>query len=153
MSNQIPVNVNTSVAIPRGVDPFARIGDQEAGIDGSFLKFKQGIWRIGQEDTVVKPGARFALLAGDILHGFQKWHDSKVASRVMVRVADSLPPSRTELGETDEDAWPIGPQGREDPWVFTYLVPLINLEDEKNLIFTTSSFGGRRAIGKLCHEY
>ena len=114
MSNAVALNTSTAV-IPPGVDPFARVADQEVGMEGSFLKFKAGIWRIGAEEEVVKPDAHFAALVADIQHGFIKWVDSKVESRVMVRVADSLAPSRAELGDNDEEAWPMGPQGREDP--------------------------------------
>ena len=32
-------------------------------------------------------------------------------------------------------------------------MPLISVEEETKVVFTTSSFGGRRAVGKLCQEY
>jgi hypothetical protein len=149
MGNIVAINTNNAVAIPSGVDPFANFADREGGPDGAFLKFTRGIWTIGADAETVKPEERFAALVAEMQHGYTKWVDSKVADRAMIRVADGFAPARAELGDTDEANWPVGPNGREDPWTFTIALPLLGIEDEQRLIFTTSSSGGRRALGKL----
>ena len=39
------------------------------------------------------------------------------------------------------------------PWVFTYELPLLDLETNGQRLFATSSFGGRQCIGRLARTY
>ena len=65
-----------------------------------------------------------------------------------------LPPGRTELGDLRRDDWPIDKDGeRTDPWIFTYELPLLDLETDGARLYSTQSFGGRQCIGRLVRTY
>jgi hypothetical protein len=135
------------------VDPFAAFATQEGGaLEGEFLKFTRGAWMIG--DNEVKEDTRLIAGMSDLHTGWLRWGNASVTDRVLGRVAEGfVPPPRSELGDNNEAQWDTGPGGPRDPWVFTAILPLIAEEDDRRLVYSTSSFGGRRAIARLSSAY
>ena len=77
------------------------------------------------------------------------WSARRIASRSAKR-----PPEREDLDDLEKDNWPEGIDGTPaDPWSLQYLLPLEKISDGEVVIFTTSSFGGRRAVADLCAAY
>jgi hypothetical protein len=80
------------------------------------------------------------------------WDGKRVDQRTyQVRLGEK-PADRNTLGDLDESKWQPGLDRKpRDPWVLQYMVPFQKLDvTEEIVIFTTSSFGGRRAVSDLC---
>jgi len=73
----------------------------------------------------------------------------------MGRVADCyVPPQRSELGDTDQNAWEIDDTGaRRDPWQFCASVPFTRLDTGESYRFSVSSKGGLRCVNGLIRAY
>ena len=73
---------------------------------------------------------------------------------IAVSALRERPPEREDLDDLEKDNWPEGIDGKPaDPWSLQYLLPLERVSDGEVVIFTTSSFGGRRAVADLCAAY
>lgn len=140
-------------------NPFLSYGESEkqTAIVGKLLKFSKGDWFAGQEDELVEDGSTFIANMDELLTGWVRWSDNKPTDHVMGKVVLGYqPPRRNELGDTDSDAWDIDEKGvPRDPWQATRYLLLQGMgEDEEQLFtFTTSSTGGKNAIGDLCLKY
>jgi hypothetical protein len=78
-----------------------------------------------------------------------RWKDGKPVE-YRVREPGGRLPDRDELGFADEDKWGPGPDGKPvDPWRNTRLMYLVHPQTAKAYTFTTSSFGGCRAVSDL----
>jgi hypothetical protein len=118
-----------------------------------MLKFKKGDYFIGEE--LVPLGTKYIAHAIGWTKCWIKFLDGEVADRRVYRIAlGEQPPEREDLDDLDRDSWPEGVDGNPaDPWTFQYLIPLERISDGEVVIFTTSSFGGRRAVADLCGAY
>src|SRR5262245_43801062 len=147
--------INKQNSLPAGVDAFEAFADNTVGIDAQLLKFTRGVWSTGQDGEIVAADARFLAVVTGLRHDHIKWVDGQPADRRMVLVEDHfLAPARVELGDLDEDDWPIGKDGTPaDPWSFTYELPLLDLETDGQRLFATSSYGGQKCIGRLARTY
>jgi hypothetical protein len=125
---------------------------EDAGFE-KLLKFKKGAYFIGEE--LVPLGTEYIAHAKAWVKCWIKFVDGKVAERKVYRVAlGERPPEREDLDDLDKDNWPEGIDGNPaDPWSLQYLIPLEKTSDGEVVIFTTSSFGGRRAVADLCGAY
>jgi hypothetical protein len=87
--------------------------------------------------------------------GFQKWEDNRPVAYEMGAPAEGYRiPDRENLGDNDESAWPVDSKGkRRDPWQETAMLPLVDAASKAVFTFSTSSWGGRTAIGALMKEY
>lgn len=121
----------------------------------SLVKFVRGVWSTGTDNEKIDANARFLAVVTGLRHGHIKWEDGQPVDRRMVPVQDHpLPPARTDLGDLDETEWPIGKDGAPaDPWQFTFELPLLDLENSAQRLYSTPSFGGRQAIGRLARTY
>ena len=81
------------------------------------------------------------------LRGWVKFEDGRPIRKVG-RVGDGFKPAnREDLGDLDRTLWKIDRRGNpEDPWKFTYYVPLENIQtcDTALLPSATNSDGGRK---------
>lgn len=142
---------------------FETYGAQMGGgsaITGQLLKFSKGDWLCGQEDDELDEGTKLAANMDSLMVGWVKWDDNKPVEQLMGLLIDGFQPKRrAELGDTDEDSWEVGSDGKaRDPWQFTnYLVmktPGKRATDVDELYtFATSSRGGLNAIGALCKTF
>jgi hypothetical protein len=119
-------------------------------IKGTLLKFADWTWSKGKEGTKVEDGA--TLVALDSAAGWVKWADGKPAEYRMRQPGRRLP-DREELGDTNEDDWEAGPDGRpKDPWQNTRFVYLVDPTSAEAFTFSTSSWGGRGAVADLADQ-
>ena len=125
---------------------------EDAGFE-KLLKFKKGEYFIGEE--LVPLGTVFIAHAIGWTKCWIKFVDDEKVDCKVFRVAlGERPPEREDLDDLEKDNWPEGIDGKPaDPWAFQYLLPLEKTSDGEVVIFTTSSFGGRRAVADLCAAY
>ncbi len=139
---------------------FESYGSQmsQSNIVGQLLKFSKGDWLVGQDDEELKSGTKLVANMNSLMVGWIKWVDNKPAEQLMGSLIEGFQPKRrSELGDTDEDQWEVGTDGKaRDPWQFTnYLLmkPPGKGKDDELYTFSTSSRGGLSAIGTLCKAY
>jgi hypothetical protein len=138
---------------------FAAEGEAQA-IAGELLTFSKGVWYAGQDKNVVKEGKSFVANLGEFYTGWIKWQDSMPVDIRLERVADRTPTSRPifreDLGDNDPALWDRDRDGKpRDPWQQTnrLVMRAYKADTQELYTFTTSSWGGRRAVQKLCGEY
>ena len=136
--------VNVPAARGTEIDNILGAAQEDAGFE-KLLKFKKGEYFIGEE--LVPPGTEYIAHAVGWTKCWIKFVDDEVVERKIYRVAlGERPPERENLDDLEKDNWPEGIDGNPaDPWSLQYLLPLEKLSDGEVVIFTTSSFGGRRA--------
>jgi hypothetical protein len=111
-----------------------------------MLKFKKGEYFI--DEIKVPLGTEFLVHVTGWTKCWIKFIDDKVVDRKHYRVAlGQRPVDRNDLDElelagTDEDCWSL-----------QSIVPFEDMERGEVFIFTTSSFGGKRAVAELCDAY
>src|SRR5215813_12745856 len=142
MSNNLAKvsNGSTNVALATTVSPWREAVNDEAGASfGTFLKFTEGDWTLGEEGKTAPAQARFVVCMDECYRGWVRWWDSKPTDHLIGRVVDRhRVPRREELGDQDESKWETANNGaRRDPWART-----VYLERWR-------SQGGRQAPGLL----
>ncbi len=140
------------------ISPWQAFADKTvaAAIAGDLLKFVKGKWYRGEDKTPVPPEARFLCQMEEIWTGWVRWFDGKPVEHRIGRLVDFLPEvTREELGHTDESVWETDPQGNpRDPWAPTDRMVMRDVGESTELLtFSTSSVGGRYALGKLCSSF
>lgn len=125
---------------------------KDAGFE-KLLKFRKGDYF--SDEQLVPLGTKYIAHVIGWTKCWIKFVDGEVADRKVYRIAlGEQPPEREDLDDLDQDNWPEGVDGNPaDPWSFQYLIPLERISDGEVVIFTTSSFGGRRAVADLCAAY
>jgi len=125
-------------------------------IVGHLLRFtKYGEYKAGQDEVIVPIGTELIAHMGELLLGWQKWQDNKPVEQNMGLMRELFkPPKREELGDLDHALWEVDTEGKErDPWQKTSMLIFKGADDDELYTFSTSSFGGLAAIGKLMNEY
>jgi hypothetical protein len=99
-------------------------------------------------------GTEFIAHVSGWVRGWVKFVDNQPTQKCLGRAVDGFKVvEREELGDTDEDQWGTDDAGRpRDPWSRQSYLPLENAENGEIVVFVSSSFGGRKAIGKLCEH-
>ena len=125
---------------------------EDAGFE-KLLKFKKGVY--STRDGTIPLGTEYIAHVKAWIKCWIKFTDGEVVDRKPYRVANGeIPPEREELDDLDPAQWSKGIDGNPaDPWVFQYLVPLEDPSTGEVVVFVTSSFGGRRAVGDLCSAF
>jgi hypothetical protein len=114
---------------------------------GTLLRFSDWKWRRGKEQELVADGTE--LVAEAIKAAWIRWQGGKVIEQI-IRAPGGRLPDRDELSDTDEASWPLSPRGEpQDPWQNTRFVWLVDPHTAEALTFSTSSWGGRGAVGDL----
>jgi hypothetical protein len=147
MSNDLVVKDEDAYAA------FARVGSEESPA-GQILKMaKDGHWLAGQAEESKTDAILLADMA-NLAVGWRKWVDGKIEISDVGRVAEGFAPKRREdLGDEDEDLWPLNKSAvKTDPWQFGYTLRLVG-EDGQVYVYNATSFGGRGAIGSLCGQF
>jgi hypothetical protein len=117
-------------------------------IRGNILKFADRRYTSGKEATLVPLGTKLVALATAAM--WVRWEDNRPAQTIM-RLPGGKLPEREDLGDNDPADWPLGLDGNPaDPWRNTRLVYLVAADvTAEAFTFSTSSFGGRRAVSDL----
>lgn len=120
-----------------------------------ILKFNSGHWYAGQEADEVRPDQQFCVLIPTLQTGWIHWKDGKPDERKYVHaLTNAIPPKRQELGDLCELDWPQDKQGKpRDPWQQEDNVIVISHDDGDTLLFSTGTYGGRKALQKLTRAW
>jgi hypothetical protein len=153
MSHELTKASNNAVA-PRDAEAnhILTAAKQDAGFD-RILKFKKGKYVV--DDETVPLGTEYLAHATAWVKSWTKFVDGEFIERKLYRVAlGEQPPEREDLDDLDRSAWKLGIDGKPaDPWVLQYMVPLEDLSSGDIVVFTSQSFGGRRAVSDVCGAY
>jgi hypothetical protein len=120
---------------------------------GTLLKYVKGEWQAGPNRDLIPADMAFVPIMDTLTVGFIKWRDGATVDDRLGLVADGFyPPHRNTLDDLDSTNWEIDDNGvRIDPWQRTTLLVFADANEPRNLYtFSTTSEGGRGAIGALC---
>jgi hypothetical protein len=124
-------------------------------IVGDILRFSKGDWTAGQNEEEIDEGTRFVAVMDQLMIGWQKWEGGKPTEQEAGLIVEGYrPPSRKDLGDSDETLWERDDRGdRRDPWQKTNWLILKEADGDRVFTFAPSSRGGLSAIGQLCEQY
>jgi hypothetical protein len=149
--NDIVKATSTALVNPEA-ERIARATQGDAGFE-ALLKFKKGhYWLDNSEIPLDSEYIAYAI-------GFTKqwicWENSKPIERHTYRMSEGkIVPEREDLDRQDQSKWEEGLDGRPaDPWQLNFILPLENPTTGDLVVFSSSSFGGKRAIGELCNSW
>jgi hypothetical protein len=134
----VPFGGNGSLTEPTRLAAALQGVARQAAPQGMFLRMgKDGVWVIGIEMEPVAEGAEFAVNPAGFGHGWIAWGKSERLGESFVPLTDPLPPT------------PATPEGAVRGWEQQFGMHLREVGTGADLIFRTSSVGGKRAIGAL----
>lgn len=134
-----------------GGDYFLNEAREDAGM-GRVLDFKKGIYYL--DGNAIPTGAEYTAHCNEWVKQWIKFGVGSVLDRKIYHVSrgEAAVP-RDQLDARDESQWGPGLDGKpKDPWVMQYLVPFEDKSGEI-IVFRTSSWGGRQAVGDLMMAY
>jgi len=157
MSKNLPVKTQPT-------NDLLALADEGRELIGTLtpLKFAKGDWTKGfkDEETPVGATAQFVVDVLSYERGWVRWENKQPTFRRMGRKIDGfIQPTKNELPERDESSWPYNNRGeRQDPWQETFQINLrdinaVNNDDDGLVTFTTTSWGGRKALGTVIKTY
>jgi hypothetical protein len=151
--------MTTDIAIRNDSEPspFKAFADETTAnaLAGDLLRFAKGNFVCGEEKKRVQLGTQFVANMDELWHGWQRWFNGKIVDHKISRVIDCAPRIlRDELGNLDESLWETGPSGEVmDPWQQVQRLVMREANGKRLVTFSTSSWGGRVALGKLAADY
>jgi hypothetical protein len=134
----------------------AAIRNTRPTLMGQVLRFRKGEWLFGSEKQKIADGARFVAIMNEARHGWLKWNEDKTATHVVGKIIEGFEsPPREELDCRDEKEWPIGLMSgkKEDPWKNVVYLPLMSVDGEQLLTFSSTTRTGNPAFWKLIDRY
>lgn len=154
-------------------DIFEEYGEQinARNIVGQLLKFSKGDWLYGADNIDMPMGKHLIANMDQLMLGWICWQDQKPAdTRMGLLIEGFQAPARYKLGHgydpdkgeeqaPDTSEWEIDEKTHEprDPWQFTYYLVMKDPDEKDEMegiyTFTSSSTGGKSAIGDLCKIY
>jgi hypothetical protein len=148
--------MTTNALTVPGNDPwrsFVTAFDAQSTMRGKLLKFSKGFWIAGSDGPELPRGTQLTARVDELAHGWTKWKGQKPVEHHLGRFAEGfIPPARSALGDEDESLWETDKNERpRDPWAFSFYLPLEG--QGETYIFTTSSWGGKKAMRNLCDAY
>jgi len=122
---------------------------------GPLLTFKKGKFLYGKKKIEMALGTELIAIIAETRHGYVKWSNGKIVKNAIWRVAERPLLDRNEMGETEENQWPISEMtGRpEDPYQHVISVPMVSLDGTQIYTFSTHYFYGREAAYGLLKKY
>jgi hypothetical protein len=136
-------------------DELVREGSPKPWV-GTLLKYNKGDYYAGPDDKNAIPlGTRVVCVMPSMLKGWVKWEAGKpIIHEMGLVVKGFVPAARNDLGDNDKKMWERDNRGDpKDPWQYNIYVVMIDVKTEQVFTFTTSSKGGRGAIGELAKIY
>jgi hypothetical protein len=134
----------------------ARANETERAVfEGDLLKFKKGQWYRGEGSKPVENGTRVICNMAAFWTGWIRWFNMKPVEHrggCLVDFPQHL--TRDDLGHNDKSVWETDPKGNpKDPWSPTDMLVMRELDSGDLVTYSTSSDGGRDALGKLCRAF
>lgn len=141
MSNLVPFGgTGGAVMDPSKLAAALQNVARESAPNGLFLRMgKDGVWIIGIEMEPVEETAEFAINPAGFGHGYIAWGKSERLGESFVPLTEAVP---------QPGPLPDGARG----WEQQFGMHLRELGTQADLIFRSSSVGGKRAIGALAKE-
>jgi hypothetical protein len=160
-ASNLPTEVTSSLPAPTGhqaeLDRFrqAAVRNTRFTLMGQGLRFRKGDWLFGSDKQKIADGTRFTAIMGEARNGWIKWNADKTSTNIVGKIADGFePPPLETLDCRDEAQWPIGLDGKkQDPWRPVVYLPLVSMDGEQLLTFTSATKTGRPAFWKLVDRY
>jgi hypothetical protein len=121
--------------------------------EGERIGYSKGIYLASVSGKTLN-GAEFTAVMPKLLRAWQNWRAKQLADeRVRLDEVGGRMETRDELGDTDQSKWETDPRGEpKDPWTYVLKLPLVD-ETGAKYIYTTGSYGGKKAILGLGGEY
>src|SRR5262249_31178037 len=125
---------------------------------GDLLKLngKSGELTYGSQSTVLKPGARFAVLLSESQVGYIEWIGGKPVQQAWLPLlgtgTEELRELRASMGDTDSAEWDgeLGLNGQpRDPKRESVMVLMLRVSDGKMFTFSSSAFSACKAVKQL----
>jgi len=152
MSTEIAENKNKLPTL-NGDDPYLAAASRALS-ESNFLKFQKGVYVYGVDDEELPIGTLLVPNMPEAKAGWLKWQSGEVVDEKMAPFSAGGYAYREDLGDLDRDAWAVDDDGRPtDPWSETFTLPFKDPAMGQEFTFTTSSVGGRRAVGKLVQAW
>ena len=111
----------------------------------AILKHRKGIYEVhGTSGGTIPLNSKFLVL--NVMHGWVRIEKGKKIQRI-AREPGKHFPDRNELGDMDQDKWPVGLSGEpSDPWMIAYDMHIKSLSDGRGFLFTTNNKTGCDAV-------
>jgi hypothetical protein len=147
----VPASKATMMATASPVSAY--LAAHGVGMNGTYFKFsKDGKFVKSSDDEEIPEGTEFVVIYDQAQGGWVKFmgRGNPPVRKQGPLFAGFVPPSREELGDTNESEWEEGLSGKPaDPWQFQLLLPLQDVKTGELFIFQTTSITGRRAVDRL----
>jgi hypothetical protein len=146
------VNQNTALATESD-NPWSEIGTEHG--TQTLLKYVKGVWFI--KDDQVPLGTKYVAFIDELAQGFIKFNEEAAPEVHLGKVKfgrDQLP-KRNDLGDVDQEEWPVVNGKPKDPYQPIMQLPLSPVERIGELVvFSAIGEGGARsAVADLCAIY
>jgi hypothetical protein len=135
----------------------------QASFFGKMMRFRKGDWVRGQDKEQVPDRSRWIAIMSEARHGWITWttvttedgDTKRVPVHVIGKISEGYePPPRESLGDMDKTQWRIGLNGKlEDPWKKVAYLPLLSLDGETVMTFTTDTPTGLPRFWRLIDKY
>jgi hypothetical protein len=134
---------------------FAVAANENRSGFGARLTYIKGKFVFGRDKELLPLGTLLVAIMREVRHGYIKWSCGKIVGASVGRVIDGFKPNRNELGDLDEELWPVGGLSgkQEDPWQKTIYIPMVTPDGATIYTFQTHSFYGREAAYGLLALY
>lgn len=142
MSSNLPV-VNVSELAKGLVEARQRSATEDG--DFQFMKMlKDGIWQYGADEIEVEEGSKWAVNPHSFMEGFIAWDENEVAGEEMAPMVGGHPVRLSDLPRVDGRGW--------QKQVAFQLVCTSGEDEGTQVVFKSSSKGGRKAVTKLIND-
>jgi hypothetical protein len=129
---------------------------------GTRMNYAKGKWTKiiiqDEQKTAVQLPATASYIVDPLSVAFawKKWIDKKIAGPPIGpgRPIDGFVlPLREQLGDLDENKWPLRNGKREDPWQSSTQITMKDADNGELYTWVTASWGGRRAVGSFLKTF
>jgi hypothetical protein len=113
-------------------------------VRGDLIKCSDGHWTVGRDNAPIREGT--CLVAIGTAASWVKWRDNKPVE-YRIRQRGEPMPDRKDLGDTDENDWESGPDGKpRDPWQNTRFCYFTDPKSAALFTYSTATWSGRSAV-------
>lgn len=119
----------------------------ETNFRAAFMRFVKGNYALGAAREPVEHGTKFVAFGAK--EDWLRLEKGAPVQRIQ-REPNKPFPTRSELGDLDQAAWPRFDGKPSDPWTLSNELLLTEKDTGRPVIFTTTSWTGREAVTDLC---
>lgn len=141
MNNIVKFESNTAMANPSDLTKLGSSMAQHSTSGGGddLLKLtKEGYWVYGADAIEPEEGSQWAINPSSFSHGWIAWDNGEIAGEVMASALGPMPEKPADGNKYDEQ-------------LACQLMCMTGDDKDKQVIYKTTSMGGKKAIGKLAN--